>query len=315
MSNLRAGSLEDEAVTVIASVEAARERAAGAAGWASRRRRAGLGHGGLGVASVHRRLETLCGRSSALRSRSRVLSERLYRRRGAKRLQAAVAQIQAAKLRFPCPAGETVLFMQAVAEGRRTFRAQARAPRGTAPVPMQPPMRPALARRRDRRVAARAHRRRAGRRFRRPRISTGENLCHGFFGVVSGAFRAVFWSIRGVSGCSNGLSRRAAPNRPPPRARGRHLPRRSFSSTLRRRDTVTAAAGQCRIDSFGFAPCFEDSAAPARDAVRLVAHSGICLRPSVGASGALYGTASARVHRRGHRPNIARSRHLTLEKA
>ena len=29
--------------------------------------------------------------------------------------------------------------------------------------------------------------------------------------------------------------------------------------------------------------------------MRLVAHSGICLRPSVGASGALYGTASARV--------------------
>jgi hypothetical protein len=103
MSNLRAGSLEDEAVTVIASVEAARERAAGAAGWASRRRRAGLGHGGLGVASVHRRLETLCGRSGALRSRSRVPSERLRTRRGAKRLQTAASAfraIQSRMLRF-----------------------------------------------------------------------------------------------------------------------------------------------------------------------------------------------------------------------
>ena len=112
-------------------------------------------------------------------------------------------------------------------------------------------MRPARAHRRDRRVAARAHRLRAGRRFPPPRILAAGNLCHGFFGIVSGTFRAVFWSIRGVSGCSNRLSRRAAPNRPPPRARGRHLRRRSFS---RRSEGAicTAASGQWRIDSFGF---------------------------------------------------------------
>eukprot|EP01046_Picozoa_sp_COSAG06_P077234 COSAG06_NODE_25046_length_646_cov_3.819013_1_plen_187_part_10 len=143
--------------------------------------------------------------------------------------------------------------MRAAAEGSRARLAWTRAPRGTAPVPMQPPMRPALVRRRDRRVAARAHRVRAGRRFPPPRISAGENLCHGFFGIVSGAFRAVFWSIRGVSGCSNGLSRRAAPNRPPPRARGRHL------RDAQKARFCTAASGQWRIDSFGFAPVLRNS--------------------------------------------------------
>ena len=42
-----------------------------------------------------RRLETLCGRSGALRSRAWVPSERLYRRRGAKRPQAAASAFRA----------------------------------------------------------------------------------------------------------------------------------------------------------------------------------------------------------------------------
>jgi hypothetical protein len=58
-------------------------------------------------------------------------------------------------------------------EGRRARLAWTRAPRGTSPMAMQPP------------VSASCRSLRAGRLFPPPRISAAEDLCHGFFGIVS----------------------------------------------------------------------------------------------------------------------------------
>jgi hypothetical protein len=113
----------------------------------------------------------------------------------------------------------------------------------SAALPTLPPIARARARRRDRRFSAPAHRPPRGSLFGAARSCRSQPLPDKVFGIISGTFRAVFWAIRGVSGCSNRLSRRAAPGRPPPRARGRHLRRRSFSSTLRRRDSVRRRRG------------------------------------------------------------------------